>query len=154
MKRNSIWTVAVFSFVLFSACDSGQTTDNNVGTDRQQPVAAPQEQVQESPQPAAAAQDPDAEQMELVVENLKYSPNELKAKRGERIQVTLINEGEVETSVRFDLPGAGQELRTTVPPGQRGAIIFTVPEKAGTYPFYSPVRNQRDRGLTGQLVVE
>lgn len=154
LKRYCSWIFILFTLAFFSACGSDQDRGSTTTDDRQAPVTAPQPQEQTQQRPQTVAQDPDAEQLELVVKNLQFSPREVKVEKGERIQITLINEGEVETSVRFEIPGSGQELRNTVPPGQRAAIIFTAPDKAGTYPFYSPVRNQRDRGLTGQLVVE
>jgi FtsP/CotA-like multicopper oxidase with cupredoxin domain len=152
MKRTLIWAVAVFSFGVMSACDADRPAATDTQTVQQPPMESPQTQAPESE--SMAAQDADAEQLELVVENLQYNQNELRVSPGQRIQVILTNKGEVETSLRFELPGTGQELRTPVPPGQRAAIIFTAPEKKGVYPFFSPLRNQRDRGLTGQLVVE
>ena len=91
---------------------------------------------------------------EVVAQSLQFTPAEIRAKPNERIQVTLINKGDVPYSLKFDLPDGAQELRESVQPGTRAGLIFTTPKKKGTYNFYSPITNHRDRGMTGKLIVE
>lgn len=131
-----------------SACDSESTSTRNEALQEEvaRPATAPAEE-----QPAP---DPDLQQYELVVQNLAFSPQELKVPSDTRIQITLTNNGEAEVSLVFDLPRGNQELREPVAPGRRAGLIFTTPKKAGTYSFYSPLKNQRDRGLSGTLIVE
>jgi hypothetical protein len=149
--RNSIGWLALLFFSLLTACDTNRrSADDTPPPDSVRQETAPPNQ----PATDTSRQQADADQLEIRVQNLQYSPNELQVKRGQRIQLILINEGEVEISLRIDIPGPVQELREPVPAGQRAGIVFTAPDKAGTYPFYSPLRNQRDRGLSGQLIVE
>lgn len=149
MKRYIHCFFLVFLVGLFSACDSETRTTTQEEASRQEQTTPPREETREVP-----VDDPDVEQHEIVVQNLQFSPDTLRVKRDQRIQIILTNKGEVDCSITFDLPGGNQELRDPVPPGRRAAIIFTTPKKAGNYPFYSPLRNQRDRGLRGQLIVE
>ncbi|WP_040395949.1 cupredoxin domain-containing protein [Cesiribacter andamanensis] len=134
-----------------TACDTNRrSADDAPPADSVRQETAPPNMLENDP----TVQDSDSEQLEIRVQNLQFSPAELRVKKGQRVQIMLINEGEVESSLRIELPGNAQELREPVPPAQRAGIVFTAPEKAGTYPFYSPLRNQRDRGLSGQLIVE
>jgi plastocyanin len=148
MKTIQYITGVFLSGALFISCDSNSTTDRTPS----EIVTADQQEVQQDV--GTEEEDSDVTKYELVAQNLQFSPNELKAKAGERIQITLINRGDVPYNLKFELPDGEQELRTDVPPGRKAALVFTAPEKAGTYSFYSPLQNHRGRGMVGTLVVE
>lgn len=159
MKHSHYLLLSVLCSGLFFSCDNTNTNTTTTAPE-QQPVS--QEPVPPSPETTAPAeasetsgdQDSSLEAKEVVAKNFQYTPDELRAKPGERIQVTLINQGDVQYSIRFELPESEQELRTPVPPGRKAGLIFTTPKKKGTYAFYSPLPNQRGRGMSGKLIVE
>lgn len=155
MKANRYLYIPILCASLFFGCDSN-TEQRNTTADNAQRVSAPQPDTTTSPKATAQEQtaDPDLSQVEVVAANLQFTPNEIKAKPGERLQIMLVNNGDVPYSIKFELPDGEQELREPVPPGKKAALIFTAPDKAGTYAFYSPMTNQRGRGVTGSLIVE
>lgn len=140
---------------LLFGCDSN-TEQRNTAQENTQEISTPQPDTAATP--AATAQeeatDPDLTQLEVVAANLQFTPNEIKAKPGERLQITLVNNGDVPYSIKFELPDGEQELREPVPPGRKAALIFTAPDKVGTYAYFSPMTNQRGRGVSGNLIVE
>lgn len=163
MNKFQLLYIPLLSASLLLACDEGGNKQNTTVEDNTTSPAVPQAELPETEIAAPAATeaagvdqaaDPDLTQVEVVAANLQFSPSEIKAKPGERLQITLVNNGDVPYSIKFDLPNGEQELREPVPPGRKAALIFTAPEKAGTYAFYSPMTNQRGRGVTGSLVVE
>lgn len=155
MKPLQYFFIPMLSAGLLFGCDSN-TEQRNTTAENTQEISAPQPDTAATPAATAQEQpaDPDLTQVEVVAANLQFSPNEIKAKPGERLQVTLVNNGDVPYSIKFELPDGEQELREPVPPGRKAALIFTAPEKAGTYAYYSPMTNQRGRGVSGNLIVE
>ncbi|WP_224998915.1 cupredoxin domain-containing protein [Cesiribacter sp. SM1] len=156
MKTIQYIAGAMLWSALLISCDNTSTTErtpNEIAAADQLEVQEEmeQEQVQNL---GANEEEADVTKYEIVGQNLQFSPSELKVKPGERIQVILLNRGDVPYSLKFELPDGEQELRTEVPPGRRAGLIFMAPQKAGTYPFYSPLQNHRGRGMVGTLVVE
>lgn len=158
MKKHSYLLLTALCISLFS-CDNTNTNETATTT-TSEPVSqepAPQQKTataEEAPE-TNEEQAPGVDQThEVVAQNFQYSPNELRVKPDQRIQITLINQGDVQYSIKFDLPEGDQELRSPVPPGRKAGIVFTTPKKKGSYPFYSPLPNQRGRGMTGTLIVE
>jgi plastocyanin len=92
--------------------------------------------------------------IEITAEEYKFSPSQLTAKPGERLTIALRNNGKMEHSIEFDVPGANEALERNVPPGETGHMSFTAPSKTGTYTFFSPLGDDRKRGLEGRLDVE
>ncbi|AHM58576.1 hypothetical protein D770_01510 [Flammeovirgaceae bacterium 311] len=146
----------LISGALLLSCDSSTTnqeTPSDIVTENR---VEQLEQLQEEPVGNTGADDEEnsTPKFEVVAQNLQFSPKELQVKAGQRIQVTLVNRGDVDYSLKFELPDGEQELRTPVPPGRRAGLVFTAPEKPGTYSFFSPLQNHRGRGMVGTLVVE
>ncbi|MFK5979195.1 MAG: multicopper oxidase family protein [Rhizobiaceae bacterium] len=104
----------------------------------------------------------DAPESQLWTYNDTSPGPEIRAKRGERIKVRLINQLEEPTSIhwhgiRIDnamdgVPGLTQE---SVPPGQTFEYDFIAPD-AGTYWYHAHNKswNQVARGLYGPLIIE
>jgi plastocyanin len=91
--------------------------------------------------------------VEIIVEEYKFTPREITVKPGEQITIELRNEGKGEHSIEFDVPGNNQALERNVLPGQTGHLTFTAPSKVGRYPFFSPLSDDRERGIEGQMHV-
>ncbi len=168
MKYYRFFLISALCCALLYSCDNSSNSQNNTPAESAGEVDAPAKKTTTAPvtettavPPADTttaaedtAVDPNVQQIEIVAEQLKFTPNEIKAEPGKRLQVTLVNNGDVPYSIKFDLPAGEQELREPVEPGRKAALIFTTPEKAGTYAFYSPLTNQRGRGVSGNLIVE
>jgi uncharacterized cupredoxin-like copper-binding protein len=91
--------------------------------------------------------------VEIVVEEYKFDPSQITAEPGERLDITVHNKGKIEHSIAFEIPGSKQALERNVVPGQTGHLNITAPSKEGTYLFFSPLDDDRKRGLEGQLTV-
>lgn len=85
---------------------------------------------------------------------MRYNPSEIKVQPGQNLRITLINHGDTEHNIEFELPDGEEELENNVQPGEQASLEFQAPEEAGTYTFYCPVDDHRERGMTGQLIVE
>lgn len=89
--------------------------------------------------------------VELVVtsEGLKFTPNELKVKEGDRVKITYKNtKGSHdfvldEFGVKTSLVGAGKE-----------ETVEFVANKKGSFEFYCSVPGHRAAGMKGMLIVE
>lgn len=91
--------------------------------------------------------------VEIRMEEYKFDPSQITAEPGERLDIAVHNKGKMEHSIEFEVPGSNQALERNVVPGQTGHLSFTAPSKEGTYPFFSPLGDDRKRGLEGQLTV-
>lgn len=89
--------------------------------------------------------------VELVVtsEGLKFTPNELKVKEGDRVKITYKNtKGSHdfvldEFGVKTSLTGVGKE-----------ETVEFVANKKGSFEFYCSVPGHRAAGMKGMLIVE
>lgn len=95
-----------------------------------------------------------ARDIEVVAENMQYNPSQIVVQAGEEVRILLINRGDEEHNIEFELPGREEELAQNLQPGERGTLEFTAPDQPGTYTVYCPVKDHKDKGMTGQLVVE
>jgi plastocyanin len=91
--------------------------------------------------------------VEIVAEEYRFTPSQITAEPGEELTITLRNQGKMEHSIEFEVPGGNEALERNVPPGETGHMSFTAPSKTGTYPFFSPLGDDRKRGLEGRLDV-
>lgn len=91
--------------------------------------------------------------VQITSVNYRYDPIQITALPGQRLLVTLANNGSSPHSIRFDLPGGDAELTEPVEPGDTGRLEVTAPAKAGTYAYYSPLADHRKHGMEGRLVV-
>lgn len=91
--------------------------------------------------------------IELTAEEYRFSPAQITAEPGERLNIALRNNGKKEHSIEFDVPGENEALERNVAPGDTAHLSFNAPSKAGNYPFFSPLGDDRKRGLEGRLDV-
>lgn len=84
----------------------------------------------------------------LAGSNFKFSPNEIKVKKGDKVKVTLKSMG------IHDLSISGYNLQTKVlNNGETESIEFTA-DKTGTFEFWCTVGDHKAMGMTGSLIVE
>lgn len=100
--------------------------------------------------PLALAQ---TKQVRMVAKEYAFQPKSLKVKPGEKVTVTLVNQGTTPHSIEFALPEGMTALQKTVPPGDTGTLEFTAPSKPGTYEFDCPVADHKQHGMKGTLTV-
>lgn len=143
-----LFTAALACGLLLSSCDSGG------GNERVEEDAVVQtsENLDMEGDPGAVAQQ--VKTIEIVAKDLDYTPNELRASPGQQLEVTLINRGEVEHNIEFELPKGEKELESNVQPGNRATLTFQAPQEPGTYTFYCPVKDHKEKGMVGKLIVE
>jgi plastocyanin len=91
--------------------------------------------------------------VEIAVAEYKFTPSQITAEPGEELTITLRNQGKMEHSIEFDVPGSNQALERNVAPGETAHMTLTAPSKTGSYPFFSPLGDDRKRGLEGRLDV-
>lgn len=140
------YIITALSFFHFASCDESSRKK------------AHEEVVQQERADNDALEGLDAQQeaheIQVVVENMAYTPKEIRVQPGEFLRVQLINRDEIEHSIEFELPGGEQELEQNIKAGESGTLEFTTPQQAGTYTFYCPVDDHKEKGMTGTLIVE
>ena len=80
-------------------------------------------------------------------DNLTFTPNTITIKPGQRVELTLVNNGKLPHT--FTVPDLNLEAQ--MPPGVTNKVTFTAPE-SGEYHFYSAVLSEFDT-MTGKIVV-
>ena len=143
MQIHQYFSALAFSSVLLFSCDNTSKPDVQ---DREFEVVEQDQEIEENAQ--------QVKEVEVVAENMSYSPNEIRATPGQQLRVTLINKGKEEHNIEFELPEGDKELESPVQPGNRATLSLQAPQKAGTYTIYCPVKNHKEKGMTGKLIVE
>ena len=113
-----------------------------------------QERTEEDALVGLEATQQEEREIDIVATDMDYQPNEIRVQAGQKLSIQLLNQGEEEHSIEFELPGGEKELPNPVPAGQSAILEFYAPEQAGTYTFYCPVDDHKDKGMVGQLIVE
>ncbi|MGK7393221.1 MAG: cupredoxin domain-containing protein [Candidatus Cyclobacteriaceae bacterium M3_2C_046] len=102
---------------------------------------------------AETAEDKEAKSVEIVMNNLNYSPSQIEAQAGQLISFTLRNEGNQQHSIVFQLPAGEVGLEDTLSPGESANLEFTAPLELNTYTFYCPIEDHQEQGMKGTLVI-
>jgi nitrite reductase (NO-forming) len=79
-----------------------------------------------------------------------FKPNEIKVKKGEKVTITLTNEGKMKHDFVLDEFNVKSEQTNG---GTTTTVEFTA-DKAGTFEFYCSVGTHRQLGMKGNLIVE
>jgi plastocyanin len=82
-------------------------------------------------------------------QDIKFDVTEIKAKVGQQINVTYINEGTLEHN--FIIEGVVPEVK--LQSGERTTFAFT-PTAAGTLEYHCTVPGHLEAGMTGKVIVE
>ncbi len=133
--------------------------------------------------PAAAPAAPaggGTQTLEVVAQDLRFSPTELAVEAGRPVTIRFQNQGQLEhdwsildIEVRdvqqsasdgneghgsegheaMMMPGAHPDVHVVVKPGHTGLLTFT-PTKAGRYEFICTIAGHKDAGMKGTLTVQ
>src|SRR3989344_1243435 len=91
----------------------------------------------------------DVREITIEADEFSYSTEEISVKKGEKIKLTLVNNG----NMPHDFVVEDMNVSTSLAgPGKSVSVEFTINE-AGTYTFYCSVGNHRGLGLEGTLEV-
>jgi len=106
--------------------------------------------VSPSPSSTTAAMTESTKEFSVVATNFKFTPAQLRVKKGDTVHITLTNDSPMQHDWRLDEFGAKTNIITK---GQTGTTTF-VASKTGTFEYYCSVGNHRQMGMVGQLIVE
>lgn len=88
-------------------------------------------------------------EFKVTASNFKYSLNEIKVKKGDKVRIVLSNDGGFHDWVVDELNAKTKRISA----GQTDTIEF-VADKVGTFEYYCSVMNHRQMGMKGNLIVE
>lgn len=147
MKRiNYIFALLFLGTITFS-CDDGRSS-------RQEAHEEVVEAERESGGSDMLGQDDYAQEFDVVAQDMQYSPNEIRVDAGRTVRINLVNRGDEEHNIEVELPNGERELDKNLQPGEQGTLEFLAPTDTGTYTIYCPVKDHKDHGMTGRLIVE
>jgi len=86
----------------------------------------------------------------IVTQNIRFNPNTLTVKAGQKVTVELINKDGVPHT--FQIEGV-EGIGVGVPPGGEATLEFTI-DQPGTYTIFCGVGNHRAQGMVGTLTVQ
>jgi plastocyanin len=87
------------------------------------------------------------QKIDMIVRNFSFEPKTITAAPGDKIKITFTKNVGFHTFVIDEL-----NLKQAIKQGE--SLIFTVPSKAGSYPFYCDVGSHRANGMEGTLIVK
>lgn len=117
------------------------------------PQPSPQTSIEQASSSGSVTETPsttsgETKEFTIVASNYKFTPNEIKVKKGDKVKITLTSTG------IHDLAIGGYNLQTKVlNNGETDSIEFTA-DKAGTFELWCTVGNHKAMGMVGTLVVE
>jgi plastocyanin len=82
-------------------------------------------------------------------QNMSFSPNEIKVKKGDTIKVVFTSGDMLHDFVVDEFNARTKQLKT----GETETIEF-VADKTGMFEYYCSVGEHRERGMVGKLIVE
>jgi len=122
----------------------------------------------------AACAPPKPQEVTLTAETMTYSPSTFEVKAGVPVELTFVNEGELEHDFsileipvesvsepeamsvehEMEMGAAAMDpvLHVAALPGETGHLTFT-PTKPGTYEFFCTVPGHKDAGMVGTMTV-
>lgn len=148
MRKYTFLLTALFSGLFFTSCGGDPSRDEA----HEEVVQA--ERADGDHIPGVDTYENEEREIEIVADNMNFQPAEIRVKPGQKLSVALLNQGDTEHSLEFHLPDGEVALLNPVPPAQSEIIEFYAPEEPGSYLYYCPVGDHRERGMTGQLIVE
>ncbi|MBX6342039.1 MAG: cupredoxin domain-containing protein [Thermomicrobiaceae bacterium] len=86
----------------------------------------------------------------ITMTDMKFTPDVITAKPGEKVTVKLKNDGAVPHDFTIDDIG-GTKVQTHVEPGKTGEATFTVPTSGGPWQFYCTQPGHKEANMVGQV---
>jgi alcohol dehydrogenase (cytochrome c) len=140
--------------IAFALPQAGQGAPNVVSAD---PVQLASGDIDQSKltDPVKSAP-PDALVIDVMAENIHFSPNHLTVKAGQKLAIHLMNmePGQVSHNFYLAVPSGVVGTKGVLDPGQEGYLVLTAPDQPGEYYFWCDVGTHRFQGMTGELIVE
>jgi plastocyanin len=90
---------------------------------------------------------------DIVASDGAFQPAVLTARPGERVHVTVHNQGRMNHSIVFVLPQGYVGIRGMIAPWRARSMTFQAPTVPGQYVFYCPIFNHGALGMHGLLIV-
>lgn len=118
------------------------------------PSPSPQTAIEQASSSGAVSQSSpstssgEVKEFTLVGSNFKFTPNEIKVKKGDRIKITLKSMG------IHDLSISGYNVQTKVLSNGESESVEFVADKSGTFEFWCTVGDHKAMGMVGSLIVE
>lgn len=112
------------------------------------PVPAPAPAPVPAPAPAPAV--PDLT-VTVIVKDFSFEPKEITAVKGQKIIITVKNNGERTHDMVMEGPYTGMKSRQIDEGGE--ATFEFVANQVGTFDFICSLRGHKDRGMVGKLIV-
>ena len=142
--------------VIFAVLIIGAVVVLGMGTSNTSEEPAPSQQstaiasTVSSPTPTVeGTTDESVKTFNLEGKNFRFTPNEIKVKKGDKVKVTL-----KVADMQHDFVVDELNVRTkTGKAGETVEVEFTA-DTAGEYEFYCSVSNHRAQGMVGTLIVE
>lgn len=92
-----------------------------------------------------------AREVTIEASEYKFSPSEIRVRKGETVKITLKNIGKMSHNWMVEKMG-GASIDTTEP-GKSSTITIT-PSQTGTFTTFCSIGNHRKLGMVGKLIVE
>jgi plastocyanin len=87
-----------------------------------------------------------------ATDTLKWQPNVVLAKPGDKITLQLRNNGN--TDHTFISPGLGLNSAQEDAPGKTVPVTFTAPSAPGAYQFWCNIPGHAEAGMVGEVIVQ
>lgn len=92
-----------------------------------------------------------AREITVIATEYKFTPSEIKVKKGETVKIILKNNGVMPHNLIIEkMEGASID---TISINQSGSIVMT-PSQTGTFNTFCSIGNHRKMGMVGKLIVE
>lgn len=152
----AVVAIVGFGLLVLSKIDSGDGDTNTTTAPTEQasdqitpsqPTQAPD--LTESTQPSESETKSETKKFSVNGNNFSFSPNEIRVKKGDTVQITFVNKSGIHDFVIDEFSVATKQIGS----GKQAVVEF-VADKSGTFEFYCSVSNHRAMGMTGSLVVE
>ena len=87
------------------------------------------------------------------MEDYRFLPDHIVARPGEKLHLTIMNHGQNDHNLTFDLPSGPVQLPSNVQSGKSEEFDLVAPKQASTFYFHCPVGNHYSRGMMGTIEV-
>ncbi len=89
----------------------------------------------------------------ITATDAAFDPEEIDARPGERLRVTLENHGSRAHGLAFELEPFAAPRPLIVGPGGEASLTMWAPLTPGAYEYFCPLDDEKSLGLRGSLVV-
>jgi len=131
-------------FLWMCSCQTQQEKQEDMGES---------EEVNQSPS-LPEARMPQVDTVRLDAEDFVFLPPKLFLPPGKEVMFVLTNKGDNNHSIHFEFPYGDVALGKVVQPGKKDSLTLKIPEEEGTYLFYCPQGQHREKAMRGEIIVE